>query len=312
MALTFELYASLGGPDLGAIAKGLVDAGVFPSRPERVKIAGKKSAAGADWIARATGVPSSRVEAGSQFLLVDGGTAVKVFHPGWTWDEGEMLSLLAGLPITEVTIRGVHKRWYEGPDRLQPGPVPVMFGGAHYALGSFCAFKGDGHANLVSRRWLEHGPWRLVRGRGDVSLVQFHDLAADPAEALAQAAPGHRRMADPEVGGYIAKKFPYETRLEGLHSTRDRKLWITVAEREVAPLEMLTACAARRDQKLGAGPFDSVAFSYIDEPVARRQVHELWLRELECWTYVKGVETRIDQDHRPPAPEPPAWARSTR
>ena len=73
------------------------------------------------------------------------------------------------------------------------------------APGWGCMFVGErGHAQLVSRRWLEYGPWLLDRFADDVSLIQFHDLDADPATALAQALPGHRRLGDNDTGGGFA------------------------------------------------------------------------------------------------------------
>src|SRR5690606_11851077 len=52
--------------------------------------------------------------------------------------------------------------------------VAPSFADMHYPHGWACAFKGPGHDRLVSRRWLEHGPWRLIRdNENDVSFVQF-------------------------------------------------------------------------------------------------------------------------------------------
>jgi hypothetical protein len=42
---------------------------------------------------------------------------------------------------------------------------------------------------------------------------------------------------------------------------------------------------------------------FIQESEARQNLYELWLREIECWTYLDGVETRIDEDYSPPPPE---------
>lgn len=76
-----------------------------------------------------------------------------------------------------------------------------------------------------------------------------------------------------------------------------------VAKREVTPREMLEAAALRGSDAAGPGsPIETVAFVYLDEAQARRDLHELWLRELECWTYLAGRETRIDQDYVPAAP----------
>ena len=83
------------------------------------------------------------------------------------------------------------------------------FGDGHYAHGWACAFRGAGHERLVSRRWLDHGPWLVHRGKNDTTLVQFHDLAADARTALAQAAPGHQRMGFSDTGGFLHHPHTY-------------------------------------------------------------------------------------------------------
>lgn len=111
--------------------------------------------------------------------------------------------------------------WGE-PDRDRQCLGP-RFGDGHYGHGWGCAFKGDGHRNLVSRRWLEHGPWQLVRGANDVSLVLFHDLNADPATALEQAKPSHQRMGISPEGGYIQSSFVYRHDLSGMFEPSRRR-----------------------------------------------------------------------------------------
>ena len=55
----------------------------------------------------------------------------------------------------------------------------IGFGNMHSSHGWACAFRGKGHDRLVSRRWLDFGPWRVIRRPGDLTLVQFHDLDVD-------------------------------------------------------------------------------------------------------------------------------------
>ena len=59
-------------------------------------------------------------------------------------------------------------------------------------------------------------------------------------------------------------------------------------------------------------PIESVAYVFISEADARRHLHELWLRELECWAFADGKEIRLDLDYRPEPPSPPGWATSNR
>jgi hypothetical protein len=179
------------------------------------------------------------------------------------------------------------------------------------AAGWGCLFIGDrGHEQLVSRRWLTHGPWLLHRFPGDVSFIQFHDLDADPETALAQASPGHRRLSDHQLGGYIRSMYTPEHEIKGLYVPDDQTLRIVCAPgREVGQSEMLDTCAerlvGRYDQQK---PIRAVRYIFIDPADAQRHLHEMWLRELEVWTFTPdGREIRIDEDYDPPV-TPPVWA----
>ena len=177
------------------------------------------------------------------------------------------------------------------------------------SLGWGCAFKGAGHNRLVSRRWLDFGPWRLIRGTNDVSMVQFHDLGADAPTALEQAKPGHERMGISDTGGFIQTAYVYAHKIDGLYSQEERKLRILIHGREVSEREMLDACAVRHYQALGAdSPIDSIAYVFAVEAEARAHLHELWLRELECWAFIGGCEERLDLDYHP-APDKPSWVK---
>lgn len=126
------------------------------------------------------------------------------------------------------------------------------FGDGHYSLGWCCAFKGAGHDRLVSRRWLEHGPWRLLRDEAtDLSLVQFCDLEADPDVMRAQAIPGHERMGIRDTGGFIQTDFCWCYDWEGTYVPEERTLQVVVVGRDLAPFEMLEARALVQYQRLG-------------------------------------------------------------
>ncbi|MCA9678655.1 MAG: hypothetical protein KC464_26745, partial [Myxococcales bacterium] len=115
------------------------------------------------------------------------------------------------------------------------------------APGWGCMLVGErGHAQLVSRRWLDHGPWLLHRFADDISLIQFHDLDADPATALAQALPGHRRLGDNDMGGWLRSSYTPKYETKGLYVASDQTLRIVVAPgRLISEREMLDACAER-------------------------------------------------------------------
>lgn len=302
---TMPLAIALEGPDPRALLEAGFATGHFGSGvPDTLQVGGKKIArVPKDWLAKYGGSDMSAIWGSFDAMVsMSFGEMPKLHAKAFPRGAAAVAELLSALPFTLASFKSIHKDWYSAYNA-------TGFGGLHFPHGVMCAFRGDGHRRLVSRRWLDHGPWRTVRAAGDTTVVQFHDLAADSAEALGQARPGHDRMGFSDDGGYIPPKHEYEATLEGRYYPADRRQLILAALRQVSPREMLDACAARLEQKWGADrPSERVGFLFLEEGLARRHLDELWLRELECWTIVRGKETRIDEDHAPPAHEPPAWA----
>ncbi|HAZ43732.1 MAG TPA: hypothetical protein DDW76_10390 [Cyanobacteria bacterium UBA11369] len=215
-----------------------------------------------------------------------------------------VLEMLSPLPWQLATFGSIHPIRY-GTDKKY---LATSFRDSHYQHGWGCAFKGAGHDHLVSRRWLEYGPWRLIRDEAnDISLVQFHDLEVDAVTALEQAKPGHERMGVSDTGGFINSKFEYSTDIRGLYNSDNHQLTIVNTDRPVTQREMLDLCAARYQQILGPEqPIDSVSYVFLLGEQGYDYLHELWLREIECWAILKGVEVRLDTDYHP-TPEIPDW-----
>jgi hypothetical protein len=189
----------------------------------------------------------------------------------------------------------------------------VGFGGGMGLLGWGCAFKGEGHNRVVSRRFLEHGPWRVIRdNEHDITLIQFHDLEADAQTAMEQAKPGHDRMAKPMEGGFIQKNVRLANPdFSSLYSAEEKMLSIVVPVDEgVSHAAMLDMCKVRHYQLLENQPVERIAFVFLQESDARVHLHELWLRELECWTIIKGERVRLDLDYAPLPYEKPDWVNS--
>ncbi len=176
--------------------------------------------------------------------------------------------------------------------------------------GYACAFKGNAHERLVSRRWLKYGPWHVLRDEeNDVSVVQFHELDVDPETAFHQAWPGHEKMGISDSGGFLQTDFVYELDWKGFYLNEERVLEVVVTGREVSQLEMLEACALRHYQQLGPEkPLDNVRFIFPLEEEAQANLHELWLRELECWAIIEGKKVRLDTDYHP-EPDKPKWVK---
>jgi hypothetical protein len=293
---TMSIGIALDGPDHPAILRAIHQTGLFGTGlPDSLEVKGKELArVPKDWLDKYAGSDMVAVWGNFDFMLSNSlGEMPKVHARSFPRSTAPLLELLSGLPFTVASFNSIHPDWLDGSYNA-PG-----FGGLHFPHGVACGFKGAGHRQLVSRRWLDFGPWRKLRGADDTTLVQFHDLFADSATALAQARPGHVRMGVTDEGGFIAHDHEYQSELSGYYYPDQRRQRIMAALREVPQLEMLDACAARLYQKWGADrPTEHVGFLFLEEQLARRHLHELWLRELECWTIIGGKEVRIDEDYQ--------------
>ena len=303
------LKLGLAGPDPLAIFRAtreafLGDAGL----PTSLYVDGKKKVT-ADWLEKWSTRCSDFLAAeweGRGRLRLDPGTIVKLSLESYDLDPRRVMDALRDVPFTVCSTATTHPEWQSGA--LGEKYLAPSFGDMHWNHGWGCLFRGEGHKRLVSRRWLEFGPWRLLRGADDTSLVQFHDLAADAATALAQAKPGHERMGISAIGGYLQTHFHYAHDVRGMYYGADKSLHIVVpAGAEVSQRDMLDACAARRDQVLGPEqPIERVVYVFVEEAPARAAVPELWLRELGCRAFVDGVEQDLAATYHP-TPDKPAW-----
>lgn len=216
----------------------------------------------------------------------------------------EALTILESIPFTLCSLGTIF------PDEWGPDCEPFGFGGAHLEHGWGCAFRGIGHDRLVSRRWLDFGPWRAIRRPGDLTLIQFHDLDVDPDTAYAQAHPGHGRMGIADDGGFLQLPYPFAQDVSGLYATGSRTLEIVVPPgSRIDQARMQDACAVRymhRVEPPKEHPIEQIAYVFLDEEDARAHCHELWLRELECWVADGNGKRRIDLDYQP-TPTKPAW-----
>lgn len=310
---TIRLKASLSGADPETIARQVLKLPAFAGdAPWEVRVDNSNIPVSSGWLDRAFREAKAELyviwdENLSRWVQYTPGVIVKFANPGVPRDPEAAWSLIGGLPFELASFASIYEDWSkeDGEHYLSPG-----FGGMHFPLGWGCAFKGKGHDRLVSRRWLDYGPWRLVRGPDETSLVQFHDLRAGPATALAQARPGHDRMGITDTGGFLQDPYFPTHRIKGLYDSAECQLKVFVHGRHVTQLEMLDACAVRHYQGLGPSqPLKSVAYVFAEEQRAREHLHELWLRDLQCWTFINALEKRIDTDYHP-VPNTPEWVRT--
>ena len=168
--------------------------------------------------------------------------------------------------------------------------------------------------------------------------MQFHEIDVDATLTMEQAKPGHRMMADPDVGGFLPPLFRGESEFTFFYCREQRQLRVVCEEGvELTPRRMRDACIirfhnhvdserfaahrknlARTIQKFGPQqaevarlptdePFDNIAFVFVTDVDARRYLHELWLRGLECWSLEGGSLRRLDDSYRPEPIIKPDW-----
>jgi hypothetical protein len=235
----------------------------------------------------------------------DGALSLSIINFWNTVDE--VLKFFQSRPWTVATFVSVHNSWFgEEIDYAGPG-----FAYLHGPLGWGCAFKGEGHKRLVSRRFLDYGPWHVIRDEAnDITLIQFHDLNADPLTALEQAKPGHELMGNPFEGGFIQRDYQItDDEFSGLYSPDEKMLRIIIHSRPINRRELLDVCAIRLWQLLGEDqPVERIGYVFvISQEQARQNLHDLWLREIECYVIIDGIEVRLDEDYTPPPPQKPEW-----
>jgi hypothetical protein len=222
----------------------------------------------------------------------------------------ETLLMLSRLRDWEIAVFGmVHREWVKKFNYHATGFGSPLSG----SLGWACAFKGDGHNRVVSRRFLEHGPWRTIRDEAhDITLIQFHDLEADAATALEQARDGHDFLAAPLQGGFYQKNLRLKsTEFSGVYDPNEKKqLMLIPAHDVVTRAQMMDACKIKHFQLLGEDkPLENVAFVFFGgEAEAQPYLPEMWMRELEVYAIDKGVERRLDLDYVPNI-EKPDWVK---
>ncbi|MBZ0235899.1 MAG: hypothetical protein K8M05_26455 [Deltaproteobacteria bacterium] len=194
-----------------------------------------------------------------------------------------LLELVAMLPF-EIAVVSSSGPWAD--DYLPPS-----IGLDAAAPGWGLVLKGGGHDRwIASRRWLEYGPYRVVYGPYDTTLVQFHDGSAK----LEQARPGHAWITT----GLLRPRHGYQQTIRGEYDARDGVLRVHVRDRDVTQRELVDAAAARRDRHADPErPVRNIAYVFGDDARARACLDTLWLLELECHALVDGALRRLDQTY---------------
>lgn len=247
-------------------------------------------------------------------------------------DPDVILELLAPLPFESATVAPEY-----GVDDL---PQPPSLAEYHEGIGHAVLLKGPGHDRLVSRRLLERGPWRRLRNEThDVTLLQLHELGVDRETAWRQAAPGYAALADDRDGGFVPTLCRITNELSLFYHADAREMRIVWPEAVELPRSaMRDACTLRYHHKIpperyaatrarhahvakmfgpqnehvvapppATEPFDHVGFVFVTDAEAQLYLHDLWLRDLRCWSMEGGGLRRLDEAYDPPPPTRPEW-----
>lgn len=299
------------------IHAALVAAGLVPAEPPQsvaVDTGALPAPVGADWMQQA--LSRAEVELFARWSDEDFVTVsvrsklVKLGRAALELTPEQLVDVLAAVPFELAALPTLHPSWTAGPPHARYNPPG--FGDLHFRHGWAALLRGRGHDRLVSRRWLDYGPWRTLRAASDTTLVQFHDLGAAAGDALAQAKPGHVLLgAASEKSGYIGPDYSFSPEVRATYSPERRALQLVIAGREPTPRELRDAAASRCLQSLGPErPIDEVRFVFVDEELARRSLHTLWLYGHRCVLAGAHEERELDTDYAPPEPERPAWVRA--
>jgi hypothetical protein len=111
-------------------------------------------------------------------------------------------------------------------------------------------------------------------------------------------------------GGYFGKNYPFTHDLRALYVSEERNMRVVIpAGKQITYSEMSDYCVARHFQAFENQPFDTLSFVFIVAEEAQPYLHDLWLREMECFGITpQGVEVRLDTDYHQ-VPNPPERVR---
>jgi hypothetical protein len=295
---------SLSGPDLEGLAARIAGRREFKdTSPDSIEVDYREQPVTPGWAGRiaGTGTLFEAVWEDERRLAVYKNQTIELTVP-LPAEAEPVIDWLIDLDFELASFQTLHPEWA----RIDPDYIPPGFTNRHRNHGPFAAIKGAGHRRLVSNRWLDYCPVKLVR-RGDLSFVQFHALDADAALSLAQAKSGHLALSSAAEGGFVKDGYLLRHEFNGVLEQARHVLKVAVIGRPVTPREMLDACAARGEIK--GEEVRNIGFVFLEEQAASDHLHALWLRGLECWTIRDGREVRLDDTYAPPPAIAPPWAR---
>jgi hypothetical protein len=191
-------------------------------------------------------------------------------------------------------------------DWRESGADNVLFPG-QYPLGWMLALKGNGHNYLVSRRWIERAPVK-IHSSPQLTLIQFHDLNTNSSTALSQAKQAWQFFNRQETSGFLGGHSYNKNRFDGQYNPDDGGLYVTVLGREPDLMELKNACYCKNFlQMQDRRPINKIVYLFFDASVAKKWLPELWVRDIECRTFIDGKEVILSNEYVSPTVKNLLW-----
>ena len=214
-----------------------------------------------------------------------------------------IMSLIEDLTFELAVFGSLYPEW---ANPFKPYYSPG-FSNFHLFHGWACAFKSDGHNRLVSRKWLDYGPWKTTYLEGDISFIEFHKLGINSEEAIEHAREGHQVMGISDRGGFIQSDYVYHYRDFGMYVPETQVLKVIVYGEDIPDRKLLDSAALLRLQGLGEKyPLLAIHYVFIEEEQAKEYLHKLWLYGLDCRTIKDGIEISLAENYHPKILKP-SW-----
>lgn len=294
-----------------ALLRSLAKEGlVAATAPSEVGVHGKRlKPVPSDWVTVDFGDKTLKAEwEDGSYALVSDPDLVRISTRNYLLDVLALMAPLSRVEFEAANFRQI--RFWDNPKGPAYKPPDSTIG--TIPLGFAVAYRGKGHERPMSRRWLDRGPWRVLRGAHDTTFLQFHDESADTRTSVEQARPCHAQMSDPEQRplplrrAFAAGDVP----VRGTYVLPERRLVVSVAGRKVSRREMHEAVAARTYQLLGADkPLDNVVYSFADKAELEDALPDLWLYGLEARLRDGDGWHRMDDKLAPPPYDKPDWVK---
>jgi hypothetical protein len=95
---------------------------------------------------------------------------------------------------------------------------------------------------------------------------------------------------------------------DGQYNSDEGALYVTVFGSDPTLGQMKDLCYAREFLQFEGGqPIRKIIYVFMEPERAHHWLHELWLREIECRTFIDGIEVVLSDNYTPPSNKNLLW-----